>query len=269
MINKDFQNGFIAGAVSGGVVEVEVEVSKPEQEKTVTITENGTTEVLPDENKALSRVTVITEVVGDGGTEEIEDLIDNSGVLDSTEGSVTEKLNQIIEYMKTYNQAQNIRFGVKNGATINKVVMNCKNVVSLNNAFYNCGKLKEVYLTNTSKVNNWGGTFAGGSPIHTIETLDMSDADKDIIGNKNYQWINDKVLENLKIVPLTIKNSITFVWCPSLTAESIQSIAYGLAYVTTAQTLTLNKVFENDFERLPAELRDLITNQKGWTLGFA
>ena len=42
-------------------------VAKEEQEKTVDITENGTTEVLPDEGKALSKVTVNVNVESSGG----------------------------------------------------------------------------------------------------------------------------------------------------------------------------------------------------------
>lgn len=38
---------------------------KPTQEKAVTITENGTTEVLPDDGKALSKVTVTVNVAGE------------------------------------------------------------------------------------------------------------------------------------------------------------------------------------------------------------
>lgn len=56
MNKKDFQNGFIAGAVSGGVVEV-----------------IDTTEI-----------------------DNLEEIIDNSGVLEDTEGSVTEKVEQLI-----------------------------------------------------------------------------------------------------------------------------------------------------------------------------
>ena len=69
---------------------------KEEQEKTVDITENGTTEVLPDENKVLSKVTVNANIPDTG--ELIETLIDNSGVLDSTEGtiSVMEKVEQLV-----------------------------------------------------------------------------------------------------------------------------------------------------------------------------
>lgn len=42
-------------------------LTKEEQEKTVDITENGTTEVLPDEGKALSKVTVNVNVESGGG----------------------------------------------------------------------------------------------------------------------------------------------------------------------------------------------------------
>ena len=62
MSKKDFQNGFALGLASGGVVEIE----KEEQEKVVDITENGTTEVTPDEGKALSKVTVNVAIEGSG-----------------------------------------------------------------------------------------------------------------------------------------------------------------------------------------------------------
>lgn len=39
-----------------------IKTEKPEQEKTVTIAENGTTEVMPDTDKVLSKVTVTTDV---------------------------------------------------------------------------------------------------------------------------------------------------------------------------------------------------------------
>lgn len=62
--NIDHQNGFALGMASGGVVEVDN--AKEEQEKTVDITENGTTEVVPDEGKVLSKVTVKVDVSGGG-----------------------------------------------------------------------------------------------------------------------------------------------------------------------------------------------------------
>jgi hypothetical protein len=59
-------------AIAGG------DTSKEEQEKTVDIIENGITEILPDENKTLSKVTVNVDVESSGGTEEIENIIDQS-----------------------------------------------------------------------------------------------------------------------------------------------------------------------------------------------
>lgn len=60
MSNKDFQNGFALGYTSGGVVEVV-----------------DTTEI-----------------------DNLETLIDESGVLDSTEGTATEKVEQLVEKLK-------------------------------------------------------------------------------------------------------------------------------------------------------------------------
>ncbi len=54
----------------------EVDNAKEEQEKTVDITENGTTEVIPDENKVLSKVTVNVDVAGGGSVS-----IDENGIV--------------------------------------------------------------------------------------------------------------------------------------------------------------------------------------------
>ena len=60
-MNKiDFQNGFALGMATNGVVELGD--AKAEQEKSINITENGTTEILPDEGKSLSKVTVNVNV---------------------------------------------------------------------------------------------------------------------------------------------------------------------------------------------------------------
>lgn len=61
MNNKDFQNGLIVGLAKGGVVEIE-----------------DTTKI-----------------------DNLEALIDNSGVLDSTEGTVTEKVEELIDKAKS------------------------------------------------------------------------------------------------------------------------------------------------------------------------
>ena len=65
MNNRDFQNGLIVGLAKGGVVEIE-----------------DTTKI-----------------------DNLEALIDNSGVLDSTEGTVTEKVEELIDKAKSGNSA--------------------------------------------------------------------------------------------------------------------------------------------------------------------
>lgn len=97
-----YENGAyeVSGDVDGfNPVYVNTPEPKEEQEKIVDIIENGTVEILPDGNKALSKVTIKSNVPDTSGT--IEDIIDNSGVLDSTEGTVTEKVEQLIEKTKS------------------------------------------------------------------------------------------------------------------------------------------------------------------------
>lgn len=51
------------------VEDIQTGVTKPEQEKIIDITENGTTEVIPDSGKVLSKVTVNVEVESGGGSD--------------------------------------------------------------------------------------------------------------------------------------------------------------------------------------------------------
>jgi hypothetical protein len=228
MSNKDYQNGFIAGAVSGGVVEI-----------------IDTTEI-----------------------DNLEEIIDNSGVLENTEGSVSEKVEQLIEKVNRYNWLKdNTRtVGFSGNKDIITLSLDCINITDLYWFCYQMPNLESVYIKNTQNIQQWTYSFYRCPKLKTIETLNFSSCVASL-GWNHMRYI--EAVENLKVVPETLKASANFSFSSVLTAESIQSIAYGLAYVTTAQTLTLNKVFENDFEKLPAELRDLITNQKGWTLAFA
>ena len=69
---------FTAGYEKG---KAEVIPAKAEQEKTIEITKNGTTEVLPDEGKTLSKVSVEVNVPSSGGdytNEQIVALIDRT-----------------------------------------------------------------------------------------------------------------------------------------------------------------------------------------------
>ena len=97
MSNKDFQNGFALGYASGGVVEV----------------------------------IDATEI------DALEDLIDNSGVLEDTEGSVTEKVEELIGKvayeLKPFECITNVSF-TKNGFP-NKAKIHLPNVTKLTQTF--------------------------------------------------------------------------------------------------------------------------------------
>jgi hypothetical protein len=230
-------------------------------------TKGGTSESLTFPQGFVDGINAIES----GGTEEIENLIDQSGVLDNTDGTIEEKVEYLLRQMRTVLEMKSVTFGVNSSKTT-RVDLNCKGIRSLQNAFYNCASLTEVHLTNTQNVVAWGGAFNDNRLI-TIETLDMSKADKDVIGKSTHNWIRTPTLQNLKIVSETIKNSITFVWCSKLTAESVQSIFDGLSPSVTGMTLTLPSAFENEEAEAVVsaniEVVDGVTQIKGkegWSL---
>lgn len=231
--------------------------------------QGGSSVRLPTAGKYCDRDIIVT--ASGGGTEEIENLIDNSGVLDNTEGTIEEKIEYLILQMRTVLEMKSVTFGA-NGSKTTRVDLNCKGITHLSKAFNNCVSLTEVHLTNTQNVRGWSNAFFDNKLI-TIETLDMSSADKDIIGKSSYNWIRTPTLQNLKIVSETIKNSITFVWCSKLTAESVQNIFDGLDPSVTGMTLTLPSAFENaEAEAVVSaniEVVDGVTRIKGkegWSL---
>jgi hypothetical protein len=135
-----YENGIyeVSGDVDGfSPVYVDTPEPKEEQEKTVDIIENGTVEVLPDKNKILSKVTVNVKVPDT--SELIEDIIDNSGVLDSTEGTVTKKVEQLIDKAEELDVFMCITDGASlfKGAKSfpSKAVVNFPNVTTVYQAF--------------------------------------------------------------------------------------------------------------------------------------
>ena len=186
---------------------------------------------------------------------EIGALIDQSGVLDSTEGTVEEKVEFLINQAELLKEARAVKFeGSKN---ITKAYLDCANLTSLQSAFQSCSKLKEVYVKNTQKINAWTHAFSS-QYIVTLETLDFSGTTS--LPNN---WCGSDYLENIKIVPNTLKVSIYFC-SRELTVESIQNIIDGLVDLTgaTAQTLTIHA---DSKARITDEQKIAISN-KNWNL---
>ena len=224
---------------------------------------------------------------GGGNTDELEAIIDNSGVLDSTEGSVEEKVEQLIDKAEDenawYKASENIvnannLFQNHQGVTIPRT--NLISATSLDN-FIKGSKVEYIdYYLNTPKVTSFQYGLAS-APVKKLKGVDTSKATQ-----VNGIFANDRLLETIEepldfssvtqIMPLafngcsnlknisfvaeTIKLSIYFNASSSLSAASVQSIIDGLATVTTAQTLTLNpndKILQSQVDT---------ANAKGWTI---
>ena len=125
---------------------------------------------------------------------------------------------------------------------------------SHNNFLRNTKNLKYVKGINMSNSIAIRFMFSG-SFIETIEEpLDFSQV------NDTTSAFACNNLTEIRFVSETIKVNINFSRCAKLSAQSIQSIIDGLATVTTAQTLTLNKAIT-----LTDAQKASIT-AKGWTL---
>jgi hypothetical protein len=296
MSKKDFQNGFALGFASGGVVEIE----KEEQEKSVNITENGTTEVTPDKGMALSKVTV-NVAVESGGIEEIENIIDQSEVLDSTEGTVEDKVGALIDYANFKNIIQESLYannfnsnlgyisvfrntGIKDvsmfdfsktlwlsaafqNTQIEELEIDIPNVVYIDDMCMGCKNLKRVVLKNMgSAVKSVRSAFYNNFSLESVGILNFEGTT-----NTSFCFSGCNSLRDVSFVPETIKISIA-IPSPVLSDDSIKSILRGLAYVETMQTLKLNidvynrLIFTEDDEMY--ELYDKAVVEKGWDIAY-
>ena len=229
---------------------------------------------------------LIEKAQSGGNTEELEAIIDNSGVLDNTEGTVTEKVEQLVAKSADENIWYSWISGSKfadlffqfNGTKIPRVnwescttlyrcfygiknierfdfYINCPNCTNVMNAF---GETSIKYLqgVNTSSVTN-ASSFFQNSDIQIIEEpFDFSN-----ITNTNNAFTRAYDLIEVRFIAETIKVSINF-GSSNLSAESIQSIIDGLATVETAQTLKLHADVK---AKLTQAQLDTITN-KNWNL---
>lgn len=281
-----YENGIyeVSGGVNGfNPVYVDTPEPKEEQEKIVDIIENGTVEVFPDGDTVLSKVTVNSNVPDT--SEIIEDIIDESGVLSSTEGTVTEKIEQLIDLSKeekmwlglteSKNKANYFFSGITaqklpktnfinatdftnfcDFANIQEIdyYINSRKGTGFVNAFFGCKAktIKGINLESATSVNNM---FRSASVETVEEPLNFSK-----VTNFGTPFWQCSAIKNIDIAEETIHYSIPFAHSLNLTAKSVENIAKGLAYVETPQTLTLHPKTV-----VPDEVKATI-NAKGWTL---
>lgn len=227
---------------------------------------------------------------GGGGTEEIENIIDQSGVLESTDGTATEKVEQLIDkaedekrwlgavanvvnasrYFENYPFARLPKLPVLHSSTLAYwfassqlervdfyIDVEPDTTFVMNSVFNDNKKLTFIFGIGTHKCTDFRSAFSGCKLLETIqEPLDFSNSKK----NQDV-FYGCGALKNVFFVPETNKVSITI---PSavLSAESIQSIIDGLATVETAQTLTLHA----DVKAKLTETQLATITSKNWNL---
>ena len=163
-----------------------VNVAFKTEEKSVTITENGTQEVLPSVGKdELSKVVINTEIpikeeqsknveIKENGT--ISVLPDEGKVLN--EVSITTNVPQDNTLKKLLDTTKNCNYlfnGYK-GISVDDLIQpnDTENVTNMYGMFYSCSKLTTIPQLNTSKVDNMNNMFSGCSSLESIPLLDTS-----------------------------------------------------------------------------------------------
>lgn len=143
------------------------------QEKDVTITENGETEITADEGyNALSKVNVTTNV---GSASDIYGLFSNC----SNTGNVGQstELKTCLELKNSNVDFSNFTNGsslFSDCKLITEINANINNKTKLDYCFANCSKLKTCNLTNTSYVTVIANMFDYCSALESINVFDLS-----------------------------------------------------------------------------------------------
>lgn len=150
-----------------------------------------------------------------------------------------------------YNESTQITF--QNNPTVEHIELDMRTKTSMAGFAWNCQSLETVKLKNTNKVTDWIYAFRGCPNLTSIEMLDFSSA----TSINTLAFVEIPKVSNFKVVPETIKASIN-IQAGALTHESKQSIVDGLAYVSSAKTLTIHGELTDE--------QKAAINEKGWTL---
>lgn len=232
------ENGeFVTDEGFTGMSKVTVAVPiKEEQEKTVEITKNGTTEVVADEGKSMSKVTVNTNVAfeGDIGKPYID----------------TRKMTSFYYF---FNEGKNLDvidgIDTSNGTNFSNMFRNCKTVqiipkfntskgVNFESMFYSCSKLQTIPQLDTSKGVGFSSMFQSCIGITEIPLLDISN------GSSFTNLFNN--CQKLETVSLTTpKSNLTTTSFNNCTALKNLTIGEGWAvniYLHYSNNLTVESL---------------------------
>lgn len=239
-------------ALSKVVINTEIPI-KEEQSKNVEIKENGTISVLPDEGKVLNEVSITTNVPQDNTLKKLLDGTKSADYLFYNYKGTN--VNDLIQYNDTENvTSMDSMFGqCSNITTI--PLLNTSNVENINYVFQYCSNLVNIPLFDTNKVEYMNYAFQYCTALKVIPALRINNL------KSAYNPFRDcKNLEEIHIIGLNLSFNISY--STKFTREALVEILNNLATVNSTQTLTMGAT---NLARLTDEDKLIATN-KGWTL---
>lgn len=239
-------------ALSKVVINTEIPI-KEEQSKNVEIKENGTISVLPDDGKVLNEVSITTNVPQDNTLKNLLDATKNCYYLFQEYRGVS--VDDLIQPNDTANvtNMSNMFYNCANLTTIPQ--LDTGNVTSMNSMFYNCNSLTTIPLYNTSKVTNMSQMFWHCSSLQTIPAYDCTN-----VTNMNNIFASCSSLKSILMTGMKVSFDIST--STLFERADLVTILNNLATVTTTKTL---KMGSTNLAKLTDEDKAIATN-KGWTL---
>jgi hypothetical protein len=226
---------------------------KEEQEKTVEITKNGTTEVVADEGKSMSKVTVNTNVAFEGDIG--KPYLDTSTITDFSYFCYGGHRIDTLKYVDTSN-GQTFTGMFYNTDDISVPLFDTSNGVNFDGMFYGGTSLTSVPLFNTSNGVNFDSMFRSCKKLTSVPGLDISKA-----SNVEEMFYDCQTITT--IPPFDFSNvtnfSSSFAMCSSLTtipkldvsnATNLYKTFYNCKALTTIPLLDISKCknFTSTFE---------------------
>lgn len=159
-------------ALSKVVINAEIPI-KEEQSKNVEIKQNGTISVLPDEGKVLNEVSITTNVPQDNTLKKLLDATKSTkDLFSSYEG---DDISNLIQYNDT-SEVTNMSYMYQWCKSTNFPQLNMSKVTNAFYMFYKCSNMTTAPLIDLSNVQNCESVFRSCSSLTTCEISDFSNA---------------------------------------------------------------------------------------------
>lgn len=248
--NLNFPMDFVSA-----VENIETGSAKEEQEKTVEITKNGTTEVVADEGKSMSKVTVNTNVAFEGDIG--KPYIDTSKMKNFN--SFIRYNPLLADFVNNLDVSNGTDFGsMFYGVTIETIPpLDTKNGTVFSYMFYNC-KAKEIQSLDLSRSQVVSSMF---NYCSNLETLNIVGTANNITSSIVLEFPQSTKLKNITI-PQGWKHSIYVQYSSVLTVESLHGMIENLADLT-GQTAKTFQIGATNLAKIDAEHINML-KAKNW-----